>query len=89
MIFKCSFQHKYTYDGYYYKTSFLIILAYVMRSHRSQHATTTTKAISDIKEAFTLDVTYVMPSRVTNQNNFKIIGNLTPNDFIPCNFLGD
>ncbi len=86
MILKHSFQHKYTYDGYYYKTSFLIVLAYVMRSHKSQGATTATKAINDIKQAFTLDVTYVMLSRVTNQNNFKII---TPNDFIPCNFLED
>jgi hypothetical protein len=57
-----------------------------MRSHKSQGATTATKAINDIKQAFTLDVTYVMLSRVTNQNNFKII---TPNDFIPCNFLED
>jgi hypothetical protein len=60
-----------------------------MTSHKSQGVTTTTKGINDIKEAFTFDVTYVMLSRVTNQNNFKIIGNLTPNDFIPCIFLKD
>jgi hypothetical protein len=71
MILKRSFQHKYTYDGYYYKTSFLIVLTYVMRSHKSQGATTTTKAISDIKEAFTFDVTYVMLSRVTIKTTLK------------------
>jgi ATP-dependent DNA helicase PIF1 len=60
-----------------------------MTSHKSQGPTIATKAINDIKEAFTLDITYVMLSRVTNQNNFKIIGNLTPNDFIPCKFLED
>jgi hypothetical protein len=57
-----------------------------MTSHKSQGATTATKGISDIKEAFTLDV---MLSRVTNQKKFKIIGNFIRNDFIPCNFLGD
>jgi hypothetical protein len=66
MILKCSFQHKSTYDGYYYKTSFLIVLAYIMTRHKSQGATIATKAITDIKEAFTLDVTYVIFSRVTN-----------------------
>jgi hypothetical protein len=54
MIFKHSFQHKYTYDGYYYKSSFLIVLAYVMTSHKLQGPTIATKGISDIKEAFTL-----------------------------------
>jgi hypothetical protein len=35
---KYSFQHKYTHDGYYYKTSFSIVLTYVMISHKSQGA---------------------------------------------------
>ncbi len=51
IIKKCSFQHKYTYD---------------MTSHKSQCAIIATKCINDIKEAFALDVTYVMLSRVTN-----------------------
>jgi ATP-dependent exoDNAse (exonuclease V) alpha subunit len=66
IIKKCSFQHKYTYDGYHYKTSFPIVLAYAMTSHKSHGATIARKVISDIKEAFALDVTYVMLSRVTN-----------------------
>jgi ATP-dependent exoDNAse (exonuclease V) alpha subunit len=45
IIKKCSLQHKYTYDEYYYKTSFPIILAYAMTSHKSQGATIATKAI--------------------------------------------
>ncbi len=53
MIFKYFFQHKYTYDGYYYKTSFLMILTYVMTSHKSQGATTATRAINDIKSFHT------------------------------------
>jgi hypothetical protein len=32
---------------------------------------------------------YVMLSRVTNQTNLKIVGILTPNDFIWCNFEND
>jgi len=37
-----------------------------MTRHKSQGATIATKAITDIKEASTLDVTYVIVSRVTN-----------------------
>jgi len=46
---KHSFQHKYTYDGYFYKASFPIILAYAMTSHKSQGATIATKVTIDIK----------------------------------------
>jgi ATP-dependent DNA helicase PIF1 len=67
-----SFQHKYTYDGYFYKASFLIVLAYAMTSHKSQGATIATKIIMDIKKYFTqLGLTYVMFSIVTNQNKLK------------------
>jgi hypothetical protein len=31
---KCTFDHKYIYDGYYYKPSFPIALAYTMTSHK-------------------------------------------------------
>jgi hypothetical protein len=85
---KHSFQHICTYDGYYYKTSFPIVITYVIINHKSQGATVATKVVIDIKEAFTCDLTYVIYSRVTNQNNFKIIEDLIPNDFT-CNFLED
>lgn len=38
-IKKHSFQHKYTYDGHYYKTSFLIVVTYIMIGYKSQNAT--------------------------------------------------
>jgi hypothetical protein len=60
-----------------------------MISHKSQGATIATKVIIDIKKTFALGLTYVMLSIVTNHYNLKIIGNLIPNDFTPCNFLED
>jgi ATP-dependent exoDNAse (exonuclease V) alpha subunit len=86
---KHTFQKKYTYDGYYYKASFPITLAYATIKHKSQGATISSKVIIDIKEAFALGLTYVILSRVTNRKNLKIIGNLTPNDFLPCTFEDD
>ncbi len=49
IIKKRHFQHKYKYDGYYYKTSFLIVVTYTMISHKSQSATIATKVVIDIK----------------------------------------
>jgi ATP-dependent DNA helicase PIF1 len=82
---KHTFQHKYTYDGYYYKATFLITSTYAITRHKSQGATISSKVIIDIKEAFAPGLTYVMLSRVTNKKNLKI-GNLIPNDFMPCIF---
>jgi len=81
---KHTFQNKYTYDGYYYKASFPITLAYAIIRHKSQGTKISSKVIIDIKEAFALGLTYVMLSRFTNRKNLKIIKNLTPNDFVPC-----
>ncbi len=70
MIFKKhTFQHKYTYDGYYYKESFPITLAYAIIGHKSQGTTISSKFIINIKEAFAPGLTYVMLSRVTNRKN--------------------
>jgi ATP-dependent DNA helicase PIF1 len=57
-----------------------------MIGHKSQGTTITTKVFIDIKDAFSLGLTYVMFSRITNQANLKIVGTLTPNDFALCNF---
>jgi hypothetical protein len=64
-------------------------LAYAIIGHKSQGATISSKVIINIKEAFALGLTYVMLLRVTNIYFLKIIGNLTPNDFIPCTFEDD
>ena len=40
-----NFQHKYTYKQYYYKTSFPVVLAYAMISHKSQGVTILTKVV--------------------------------------------
>jgi ATP-dependent exoDNAse (exonuclease V) alpha subunit len=86
---KHTFQHKYTYDGYYYKASFPITLAYAITSHNSQGATINSKVIINIEKAFAPGLTYFMFSKVTNRKNLKIIENLTPNDFILCTFEDD
>jgi ATP-dependent DNA helicase PIF1 len=70
------FQHKYTYDGYYYKTTLPITSAFAITGHKSQGATISSKDIIDIKEAFAPGLAYVMLSRVTNRIFLKIIGNL-------------
>ncbi len=69
---KKTFQHKYTYDGYYYQTIFPIALAYVITSHKSQGTTINAKVIIDVKEDFTPGLTYVMLSNVINRKNLKI-----------------
>jgi hypothetical protein len=86
---KHTFQHKYTYNGYYYKESFSITLAYVITSHKSPGTTISSKVIIDIKKTFAPHLTYVMISKVTNKKNLKLIGNLTPNDFILCTLEDD
>jgi ATP-dependent exoDNAse (exonuclease V) alpha subunit len=51
-------QHKYTYEAYNYKTSFSIVLAYVIIGHKAQGATITSKVFVHIKESFGLGFTY-------------------------------
>jgi hypothetical protein len=57
-----------------------------MIGHKSQGTTIITKVFIDIKDAFALDLTYVMLSRITNRANLKIVDTFTPNDFATCNF---
>ncbi len=66
-----NFRHKYTYDRYYFKESFPIILAYAMTNHKSQGATIFTEVIIDMKQAFTLNITYVMFFKVINRINLR------------------
>jgi hypothetical protein len=44
-----TFQYKYTYEAYYYKASFPIILAYLIIGHKAQGATIKSKVLLDIK----------------------------------------
>ncbi len=66
---KHKFQQKYTYDGYYYKTSFPITLAYAITRHKSQGTTISSKVIIDRKEAFAPSLTYAMLSRSQVEKN--------------------
>jgi ATP-dependent exoDNAse (exonuclease V) alpha subunit len=43
-----TFQHRYTYEAYYYKASFLIVLAYAITGHKSQGATIAMNMLIDI-----------------------------------------
>jgi len=45
-------QHKYTYEAYYYKTSFPIVLACAITGHKTQGATIKSKVIIHIKNSF-------------------------------------
>ncbi len=53
-------QHKYTYETYYYKTSFPIVLTYIIIGHKAHVATITSKVLVHIKKSFAPDLTYVM-----------------------------
>ncbi len=75
-------EHKYTYEAYYYKTSFPIVLAYVIASHKAQDATITSKVLVHIRKSFAPRLTYVILSRVTNHANLMIQDSLKPSDFI-------
>jgi hypothetical protein len=79
-----NFQHRYTYEAYYYKGSFPIVLAYAMTGPKSQGITIATNMLIVIRNAFSLGLTYIMLSLVTNQKKLKIRGTLFPNDFTPC-----
>jgi ATP-dependent exoDNAse (exonuclease V) alpha subunit len=57
-----TFQHIYTYEAYYYKASFPIVLAYAITGHKSQGATIATNVLIDIRNAFSPGLTYVMSS---------------------------
>ena len=82
-----NFQHKYTYEQYYYKASFPIVLAYAMTGHKSQGATISNNVIVDIQNAFAPGLMYIMLSRTTNRQHLKIGRKLVPLDFIPCPLL--
>ena len=82
-----NFKHKYTYEQYYYKASFPIVLAYAMTGHKSQGATISNNVVVDIRNAFAPGLTYVMLSRTTNRKHLKIVRKLVPSDFIPCPLL--
>jgi len=82
-----NFKHKNTYEQYYYKASFPIVLAYAMTGHKSEGATISNKVIVDIRNVFAPGLTYVMLSRTTNRQNLKIVRKLQPSYFIPCPLL--
>jgi ATP-dependent DNA helicase PIF1 len=64
MLKRQALQHKYTCETYYYKTSFLIVLAYAITSHKTQGATIKSEVIIDIKNSFVPSLTCVMLSRI-------------------------
>jgi hypothetical protein len=78
------FQHRYTYYAYYYKASFLIVLAYAIIGHKSQGATIASNVLIEVRNAFSPRLTYIMLSQVTNQKNLKIRRTLSPTNFTPC-----
>jgi hypothetical protein len=80
-----TFQHRYTYEAYYYKASFPIVLAHAKTGHKSQGATIASNMLVNIRNAFSPWLTYVMLFRVTNRRNPKIRRTPSPTNFAPCN----
>jgi ATP-dependent exoDNAse (exonuclease V) alpha subunit len=73
----------YTYTGKYFKSTFLLALAYAMTGHKAQGATVAAKVIIDIREAFTPGLTYVLLSRVTESKYVMLPRKLIVDDFNP------
>ena len=84
LLKRTTFQHVYTFGKKFYKSGFPIVLAYAMTGHKSQGATISTNVVVDIRNVFVPGLTYVMLSRVTNRQNLKIKGRLSPSHFVPC-----
>jgi hypothetical protein len=56
-----------------------------MTGHRSQGRTLRGRTIIHIHNSFCPGLAYVMISRVTNREQLRIFGKLTPQDFVPIN----
>jgi hypothetical protein len=76
-------QNKYDSQGHFYKTSFPLLLGYVIIGHKSQGAMISSKMMIHIHESFAQGLVYVMLFRVTNWKNLKIVNNLQPSDIQP------
>ncbi len=78
---KCTVKLNYNLEGRFYKLIFPLALAYVMIGHKSQGITFSSKVLVNIKNAFTLGLTYVMLSKVTKKNYLTIAPKLHVDDF--------
>jgi ATP-dependent exoDNAse (exonuclease V) alpha subunit len=80
-------KHQYTFRNQqqYTKKTFPLMLAYAMTAHRFQGATLTGRVILHVRRAFAPAIVYVMLSRATQRSNLRIIGDLSPRDFVPVN----
>ena len=54
-----------------------------MTGHKCQGATFKTRTIVHMRSAFTPGLLYVMLSRVTERALLSVVGNLTPELFVP------
>jgi len=66
IVRKKSIQNKYDYQGHFYKSSFPLMLGYVITRHKSQGATISSKMMIHIRESFARGLVYVMLSTVTS-----------------------
>jgi len=65
-VWKKSIQNKYDFKRHFYKTSFPLMLGYVIIGHKSQGAMISSKVMIHIHESFARGLVYVMLSRVTS-----------------------
>jgi hypothetical protein len=68
----------------YSRLEFPLILAYAMTAHRCQGATMRGRVIIMCRDAFAGGMLYVMLSRVPDRKDLHIIGDLTPDSFMPA-----
>ncbi len=83
IVQKKSIQNKYDYQGHFNKTTFPLMLNYVITGHKSQGAMISSKVMIHIHESFAQGLVYVMLSRITSWKILKIVNNLQPSDIQP------
>jgi hypothetical protein len=59
-----------------------------MIGHKYHGATICSKVLIDVHKAFTLSLTYIMLSRVTERRHVKIARRVHPHDFMPVVYFG-
>ena len=67
----------------FFKSTFPLTLAYAMTGHKCQGATFKTRTIVHMLSAFTPGLLYVMLSRVSKRTLLSVVGELTPDLFVP------
>ena len=83
---RSQFSKKYSDGKQYYKNTFPLMLSYAITAHKAQGATMSGPTVVHPGRVFCPGQMYVMLSRITDRRNLRIVGHLTPDQFIPVVF---